>query len=137
MKYLIQAARDGDKGSSTPVASFQPFDSSLELWLDYLERIRTFVTAMSVPKEKEPQVFLTNQTTVIYKLLSNLAAQQSPPKDINNLSMDDNQKFTGKQFDPRRFVVRERYKFWAELKRKVGETIQELASRIRHDAVTC
>ena len=51
--------------------------------------------------------------------------------------MDDIQKFMGEQFNPRRFVVRERYKIWEDLKQKVGETIQELVSRIRHDAVTC
>ncbi|KAK3729828.1 hypothetical protein RRG08_058147 [Elysia crispata] len=41
------------------------------------------------------------------------------------------------QFHPKRFVVRERYKFWAEIRRKPGETIQDLAARIRQDAVTC
>ena len=56
-------------------------------------------------------MFLTNQTTVTYKLLSNLAAQQSPAKGIDDLSMDDIQEFMGEQFDPRGFVVRERYKF--------------------------
>ena len=58
-------------------------------------------------------MFLTNQTTVtyMYKLLSNLAAQQSPPKGINELIMEDIQKFMGEQFDPKRFVVMERYKF--------------------------
>ena len=28
-------------------------------------------------------------------------------------------------------------KFWLEMQRKPGETIQELAARIRHDAVRC
>ena len=137
MKHPIEAARDGTKGSSTPVASFQPFESSSELWLDYLERSRTFLTAISVPKKKEAHVFLTNQTTVTYKLLSNLSAQQSLPKGIIQLRMEDIQKLTGKQFDPKRFVVRERYHFWVDLKRKLGETIQDLVSRIQHDAVTC
>ena len=41
------------------------------------------------------------------------------------------------QFDPTRYIVRERYKFWFDLKRKAGETIPELAARIRQDAVTC
>ena len=41
------------------------------------------------------------------------------------------------QFDPKRFVVRERFKFWSDMKRKPGETIPELASRIRQDAATC
>ena len=61
MKNLIGAARDGAKKSSTAVASFEPFDSTSELWLDYLERVRTFLTTNSIPREKEAQV--TNQTT--------------------------------------------------------------------------
>ena len=137
MRKLVEAACDGPRGGFTPMASFQPFDSSSELWLDYLERFRTFLTANSVPKEKEAQVFLTNQSKVTYKLLSNLAAQQPTPKGINELGMEDIQKFMGEQYDPKRFVVRERYKFWADLKRRPGESIQELAGRIRHDAVTC
>ena len=31
MKHLIEAARNGAKGNSTPVASFKPFDSNSEL----------------------------------------------------------------------------------------------------------
>ena len=68
-------------------------------------------------------MFLTNQTTVTYKLLSNLAAQQSPSKGTSDLSMDDIWKLIGEQFDPRRFVVRERYRFWSDLTRKLGETL--------------
>ena len=51
--------------------------------------------------------------------------------------MNDIQKFTGEQFKPKRFVVRERYKYWADLKQRPGETLQELANRVRHDAVMC
>ena len=53
----------------------------------------------------------TNQSNSVYKMLSNLAALQQP--------------------------VRERFKFWSDMKRKPGETITELASRIRQDAATC
>ena len=41
------------------------------------------------------------------------------------------------QFDPTRYIIRERYKFWTDLKRKLGENIPELAARIRQSAVTC
>ena len=41
------------------------------------------------------------------------------------------------QFNPRRFVVREMYKFWSDFKRKPGEILQELVSRVCQDAVTC
>ena len=51
--------------------------------------------------------------------------------------MNDIQTFMAEQFDPKRFVVRERFKFWSDMKRKPGETIPELASRIRQDAATC
>ena len=126
LKHCIEAACDGAKGSCTPVASFESFDSSSKLWLVYLERFRTFLTANSFPKEKEAQVLLTNHTTVTYKLFSNLAARQSPPEGINDLSTNDNQKFTGEQFNPRRVVVRERGEFWSDLKPKPGDTIQEV-----------
>ena len=70
-------------------------------------------------------------------MLSNLAAQQQPVKSIHELTMNDIQTFMAEQFDPKRFVVRERFKFWSDMKRKPGETIPELASRIRQDAAAC
>ena len=69
------------------------------------------------------------KTTVTYKLLSHLDALQSPPKGINELKLEDIQKFMGEQFDPKQFVLR-------DFKRMPGKTIQELASRIQHDVVT-
>ena len=56
MKHLIGDACDGAKGRSTLVASFHPFDSSSELWLDYLERFRIFLTANSIPANSNLQV---------------------------------------------------------------------------------
>eukprot|EP00914_Ancora_sagittata_P022662 GHVO01044975.1.p1 GENE.GHVO01044975.1~~GHVO01044975.1.p1 ORF type:complete len:278 (+),score=45.87 GHVO01044975.1:510-1343(+) len=118
--------------SSTP--TFAPFDATAELWTDYWARFCTFTGANSVPDDRKAQVFLTNQTSTVYKLL---ASQQTPPKDINKLTMDEIVNFMKDQFDPKRFTIRERFKFWSELQRKPGETIQELAARIRQDAATC
>ena len=41
------------------------------------------------------------------------------------------------QYDPKHFVVRERFKFWSGPPRKPGEKITELAARIRQDTSTC
>ena len=41
------------------------------------------------------------------------------------------------QFDPTICIVGERHKFWSDMTRKPGETIHELAARIRQDAVMC
>ena len=117
--------------------SFSAFDSASELWTDYWARFNTFAEAHSVPSEKRASVFLTNQTLVTYKLLTNLAGQQTPPKDVNQLDIKEISEFMIEQFHPKRFIVRERYKFWSHMDRKPGETIQELVARIRQDAVTC
>ena len=137
IKILQSSLNNPRENVPTPMASFQPFDSTSELWTDYLARFRTFVTANSIPDNKQAQIFLTNQSNSVYKTLSNLAAQQQPVKSIHELTMNDIQTFMAEQFDPKRFVVRERFKFWSDMKRKPGETIPELASRIRQDAATC
>ena len=137
LKILQSSLNNPRENVPTPMASFQPFDSTSELWTDYLARFRTFVTANSVPDNKQAQIFLTNQSNSVYKMLSNLAAQQQPVKSIHELTMNDIQTFMAEQFDPKRFVVRERFKFWSDMKRKPGKTIPELASRIRQDAATC
>ena len=137
LKILQSSLNNPRENVPTPMASFQPFDSTSELWTDYLARFRTFVTANSIPDNKQAQIFLTNQSNSVYKMLSNLAAQQQPVKSIHELTMNDIQTFMADQFDPKRFIVRERFKFWSDMKRKPGETIPELASRIRQDAATC
>ena len=96
-----------------------------------------FVVANAVPEQRKAQVFLTNQTAVVYKQLANLAAQQTPPKDINELTMLEIVDFMKEQFDTKLFIVRERFKFWSDMQRKPGEILQELTARIRQDAVTC
>ena len=95
------------------------------------------MVANAVPEQRQAQVFLTNQTAAVYKQLANLATQQTPPKDINKLTMSEIVNFMKEQFDPKLFIVRERLKFWSDMQRKPGKTLQELAARIRQDAATC
>ena len=80
---------------------------------------------------------VSHESCVNHKLLNNLASQLSPPKDINDLTLDEIAEFMKGQFDPARYIVRERFMFWSAMDRKSGETVHELAARIRHDAVTC
>ena len=138
---MFLAKQSAEKIESTKptgtLQNFSAFDSSAELWSDYWTRFKTFIQANSVPKEKVSHVFLTNQTPVTFKLLTNLASQQTPPKDVKKLSIDEISNFMLHQFHPKRFIVRERFKFWSNMDRKPGETIQELVTRIRQDAVTC
>ena len=123
--------------STAAIPPFSAFDSTSELSPDYWSRFCTFVVANAVPEQRQAQVFLINETTAVYKQLANLATQQTPPKDINKLTMSEIVNFMKEQFDPKHFIVRERFKFWSDTQRKPGETLQELATRIRQDAATC
>ena len=123
--------------STVAIPPFAAFDSTSELWPDYWSRFCTFVVANAVPEQRQGQVFLTNQTAAVYKQLANLATQQTPPRDINKLTMSEIVNFMKEQFDPKLFIVRERFKFWSDMQRKPGETLQELAACIRQDAATC
>ena len=141
----VQKHGTGEDDSSThhpqlaiaAIPPFAAFDSTSELWPDYWSRFCTFVVANAVPEQRQAQVFLTNQTAAVYKQLANLATQQTPPKNINKLTMPEIVNFMKEQFDPKLFIVRERFKFWSDMQRKPGETLQELAARIRQDAATC
>uniref|UniRef100_A0A5S6QBJ9 Uncharacterized protein n=1 Tax=Trichuris muris TaxID=70415 RepID=A0A5S6QBJ9_TRIMR len=122
---------------ASSVPNFTAFDPTAELWKDYWTRFKTFAGANSIPEDMLTQVFLSNQSTTTFKLLNSLAGQQTPRKDINDLSMSNIVEFMDDQYDSRRFVVHERFKFWSDMKRKPGETIQKMVARIRQEAATC
>ena len=87
--------------------------------------------------ERLLHVFLTSQTKNMYKLLYTRAEQLPTPKHVDDLDMQEIEAIMEQMFDPRNFVVRERFKYWSNVSRKIGETIQELANRIRQEASTC
>ena len=64
LKTLQSSLNNPRENVPTPMASFQPFD---------LARFRTFVTANSIPDNKQAQIFLTNQSNSVYKMLSGSA----------------------------------------------------------------
>lgn len=142
LQQTLEKVLHGEKKVETasivmPPPNFEPFDSSCELWPRYWARFQTFVAANSVQEDRMAQIFLTNQTKDVYELLDNLAKQQQPPKELNDLTMDEIVEYMKTQYDPKRFVVHERFKFWSDMRRKPGETLMELAARIRKKAATC
>ena len=134
IKLLTQKAKK-KAGGATP--NFTAFDPYTELWMDYLSCFRTFIRANSINEDRVPQIYLTNQSKVFYKQLTDWSEQQTLKKDINTLTMNDIEEYIKTQYNPRTFIIRERYRYWSNIKRNPGETIQELAERIQHDATTC
>ena len=84
----------GTFASQKQVHPFPAFDSTAELWKDYLLRFKTFVSANSVTDDKLALVnFLTNQTRDTYKLINNYASQQDTPTTADNMKFSDIAKF--------------------------------------------
>ena len=75
--------------TANAVPNFTQFDSASELWTDYCARFCTFIGAYSISEDKTAQVFPKNQSLLVYKLLSNLASQQTPPKGINKRTIEE------------------------------------------------
>lgn len=125
MRQMFTQMQSNTATASSSVPKFEPFDPTSELWNDYLQRFQTFISAYSVPDGKVPQVFLTNQDSSIYKMISNKSLQQQNPKQVNALSFDEIIEIMKEQYDPTLFTVRERYQFWKNTNRKPGETIQD------------
>ena len=119
MKAITSLLQKTESSSSTVTSSSSPsvvpqfcqFDSSSELWSDYWARFITFTEAHSVPDNKKTHIFLTNQSTVVYKMLANLAKQRTPPTQIHDLTLQEISDFMEEQFHPKRFIVRERFKY--------------------------
>lgn len=137
LALLERQLKDIPLGSHRIDQKFQPFDSTSELWKDYWSRFQTFTEANSIPREKQALVFLTNQSSEVYKLIDTYASQLTEPTTANKLTMEAIQSFMSQHYDPKRFVVRERFRFWSEIQRKPGETPHELAARVRQMATTC
>ena len=116
---------------------FQSFDSMSELWKDCRSRFQTFTEANSIPEDKLAFVFLTNQSSDIYKLIDNFASQLPEPMTANKLSLQSIHDFMSQHYDPKCFIVREWFRFWSEIKRKPGETPHKLAAKVRQMATTC
>ena len=71
LKILQSSLNNLRENVPTPMASFQPFDSTSELWTDYLARFRTFVTANSTfPTTSKHKFFLPINLTPFTKCLA-------------------------------------------------------------------
>ena len=112
LKALVDTGTFANKAVNTsPTPSFTPFDPTTKLWKDYWARFCTFVGTNAVPDEREAQVFLTNQSTTVFELLSNLASQQCPRKDINEISIQEIVAFMKDQFNPKRLFCESNVNF--------------------------
>ncbi|KII63742.1 hypothetical protein RF11_08128 [Thelohanellus kitauei] len=137
MSAIISKVCNNAEAKGCTDKEFTPFDPSSELWFDYHSRFLTFSEANRISDERKPLTFLTSQSREIYKLVQTAGAQLDTPTDINSLTWPQILDIMKRNFGDQCFLVRERYRFYTETKRDSGESIQELASKIRLKAMNC
>ena len=111
IELLPQSLQQKQETAANAVPAFPGFDPSAELLTDYIDRFNTFIAARPIHQGRIAGTFLTNQQPTLYKQMSNMASQLPTPKQINGLSMDEILEFFKDQYDPKRFIVRERYMY--------------------------
>ncbi|KII67648.1 hypothetical protein RF11_04521 [Thelohanellus kitauei] len=138
--YQIRCLTEAIKSSKiteTAGATFPAFNPMEELWGDYESRFMTFCEANFIAENRWTPVFLTSQSKTTYQLVKTTAAQFKEPRSVDQLSWNDIKDIMSTHFGSRKFVVRERHRFYTELSRKSNETVRELAARVREKALTC
>ena len=116
---------------------FDSFNPTVELWKDYYNRFITFVKANNVPEDKIAQIFLTNQSTEMYATIRNLVEGKENGASIQDVSKEELFNLMSTCYDAKKYVVRERTRFWNESKKREGETSREFATRIVKLGATC
>ena len=88
----------GTMAPDTPISSFQLHCRAMEGLPLALEM---FIDVNSVPDEKKALVFLTNQTSGTYKLITNYASQQDVLTTANAMKLSDITDFVSSHYDRR------------------------------------
>ena len=122
---------------AVPKMSINEFQPNDELWLDYQKRFETAAAACKLPVELKASTFLSKQSRDVYKELDVFASQKTPAQTADQLSYSDITTYMNNQYSPKRYEIRERYNYWTDVHRKPGETVRELATRIRQLASRC
>ena len=129
-RSTIQQLLEQPKASS----NFHSFDPAVEIWQDYKERFDIHCKAFAKSSQKS-QYFLSCQSQVVFKQLQAMASNKD--KKLETLEWSSLEKFMAEIYDPKKFVVKERFTFWSSMGRNSGESIQQLADRARRLAATC
>ena len=92
----------------------------------------------NLPQDKYASTFLRLQTKDLYKEIDVYASQLQTPSSASKLTFAQITTYMNEQYSPKKYIIRERYKFWSSIKRKPNESpCEQLAARIRKSANLC
>jgi len=90
-------------------STFSPSDSTSELWKDYWSRFLTFYESSCCSRWPKGAGFSHQPVVDGVQAAFKPCGTRTPPRDVNNLTMDQIVAYMKVQFDPTRLVIRERF----------------------------
>ena len=67
-------------------------------------------------------------------MLTTMVQQRTPERNINDLNIDEILTLMSEQYDPAKYVVQKRYKFWSDMTRKKDKYF---VASLRQEAILC
>jgi hypothetical protein len=115
-----------------PVGKIGEFDSTLESFENYIDRLGHYFAANDVADAKKKPVFLAACGPKVYEVLKNLCL----PEDPSNFTYRECVKKLKDHFKPAPLLIYERYKF-STCHRKPEEKISDFAVKLKSTSSLC
>ena len=130
--YHISGDEDGMASTGT-LGRVDEFDSSKDVWPEYVERLGHFFDANGITDgDKEQAVLLTVVGAVTYKMLRNLVSPNKPGEK----TYEELVEALSKHFNPIPSVIVEHFKFHSWV-RKAGKSIATYVAELRSLSEYC
>ncbi|XP_019859677.1 PREDICTED: uncharacterized protein K02A2.6-like [Amphimedon queenslandica] len=113
-------------------SALEPFDAKRHSFPKYVQRIKLYFEANSIPAGKQKSVFLSALGYDTFEVLSNMVSAE----ELNSKSLDDLVTLLTNHFHPKASLVAERYKFGCR-RQGDSETITDYVADLRRLAQRC
>ena len=131
--YDIFWRRDKTRRSMATHGTLLPFNSAVESWVSYSERLHHYFVANDiVSADKKRSIFLSICGPTTYDLLKSL----THPDSATDKTLDEIIEILKEHYDPTPSPIVQRFKFHTR-KRKEGETVAEYVATLRSIGEHC
>eukprot|EP00079_Xenopus_tropicalis_P035744 XP_017949515.1 PREDICTED: uncharacterized protein K02A2.6-like [Xenopus tropicalis] len=114
------------------IGKIEAFDSTVEDWATYIERLEQYLEVNDIPPEKHVAALLSVIGGKTYSLVRNLTAQEK----ASSKSFKEIVQIVQEHMSPKPLVIAERFRYHKRNQQE-GETVSEFAAQLRKLAEHC
>ena len=118
--------------TATMFGKTEEFNSEVESFSAYHERVECFFVANEIPEKKQVAVLLSIISTKNFSLLRDLLSLEKPSSKSVKVLLDT----LGKHLEPEKVVIAEQFKFYQRIQGNT-ETVATFVAELKRLASTC